>query len=333
MRKSVGYLLATGTLAGLSAATLQWRYLHNQQRAEEHWYNTQVQPLEIGQVERLRILPLIDWYTAGPEFQGEAGVSYLLEADDIRILFDVGFNTKKEHPSPLLRNAEHLGIDLTQVDMIVISHHHPDHVGGMEAQLHNTFALSAQPLNLHGIPAYVPEPMHHSTAQVIQINEPQQLCPGIASTGPIQRALFFFGLVKEQALAINVAGKGIVLVVGCGHQGLQHILERMQKLFPDLPLYGIVGGLHYPATGSRLSKFGLPAQRFLGTGKPPWNPITKAEVIANIAFLQEENPHLVSLSAHDSCDWSLAAFRGAFGAAYHDLKVGLPIEIGAEESK
>jgi len=52
---------------------------------------------------------------------------------------------------------------------------------------------------------------------------------GIASIGVIPRALFLLGYTLENSLAFNLAGKGIVLVIGCGHQTIELILERVQK--------------------------------------------------------------------------------------------------------
>ncbi len=73
-------------------------------------------------------------------------------------------------------------------------------------------------------------------------------------------------MTPEQALAVNVAGKGIVLIIGCGHQTLERAVARTEALF-DEPLYGVIGGLHFPVTGSRI-RGGV--QRVIGTGKPPW---------------------------------------------------------------
>ncbi|MEA2007798.1 MAG: MBL fold metallo-hydrolase, partial [Chloroflexota bacterium] len=61
--------------------------------------------------------------------------------------------------------------------------------------------------------------------------------------------------------------------------------------------------------------------------KWPWTPITREEVEGAIAYLKQRDPQLVSLSAHDSCDWSIEAFRSAFGEAYQDLVVGVEISI------
>ena len=305
------------------AAILAWlsvRFGRGRRRADRAWAAARYPKLgDIGTVQRLSILPLIDRRAARDDLAGESGVSYLLRDDDTTILFDVGLNRRNEHPSPLLRNMHALGVSLDEVDCVVISHLHLDHVGGMAYQRQRTFALSGEPLSLAGKQALVPEPMTHPTAQVEIVEHPHVISPGVASLGPIPRQLFFFGWTPEQSLAINVAGKGIVVVSGCGHSTLQHIVDRAEMLF-DEPIYAVIGGLHYPVTGSWV-------QRVFGSDKWPWTPINQEDVNASIAYLQRRNPHVVALSPHDSCDWSIDAFRQAFGLAYHELQVGDEIVI------
>jgi 7,8-dihydropterin-6-yl-methyl-4-(beta-D-ribofuranosyl)aminobenzene 5'-phosphate synthase len=325
-----GIVIGLGGLAGFAVAAiggLSARFYLGRRRADQVWATSRyLQLKDMGTVKRLSILPLIDWYTARDDLVGEAGVSYLVRADDTTILFDLGYNLHEEHPSPLLRNMAALKVDMTEVDALVISHAHVDHLGGMSHQMQRTFAPSGQPVDLKGIPAYVPEPLSNPTARTIVVDGPRVIAPGVASTGIIPRQLFFFGWTPEQSLAVNVEGKGIVLIIGCGHPTLQRIVDRAEKLF-DAPLYGIVGGLHYPVTASRLNKFGVPMQRLLGTGKWPWDPINRGDVKTAIAYLQRRRPQLVALSPHDSCDWSVDAFRKAFDGAYQDLLVGNQIVV------
>ena len=145
------------------------------------------------------------------------------------------------------------------------------------------------------------------------------MAPGIATLGPIPRQLFWFGWTPEQSLAVNVEGKGIVLIIGCGHPRLQRIVQQAEALLGQ-PIYGVVGGLHYPVTG-------LPVQRFLGTDSWPWTPATRKDVGDSIAFLQQRHPGLVAISAHDSCDWTIESFRQAFSQAYQDVLVGKEIIV------
>jgi 7,8-dihydropterin-6-yl-methyl-4-(beta-D-ribofuranosyl)aminobenzene 5'-phosphate synthase len=206
-----------------------------------------------------------------------------------------------------------------QIDIVVISHLHLDHVGGMQYQGKRTFGLSGKAVNLTGKRAFLPTTMTHPSAAVEVVDGPQQIAPGIASLGPIPRQLFFFGWTLEQSLAIHVEGKGLVLVVGCGHPTLQRIVERAEQIF-NLPIYGIIGGLHFPVTEK-------PIQRYVGTDNWPWNPANKQTVERAIAALKIRQPRLVALSPHDSCPWSRTAFQQAFPDAYQDVLVGKAIEI------
>jgi len=336
-----------GGLSGLAAATTGGLVArHNLGRCcEDGVWTTTYYPKfqELGTIKRLTILPLVEWNTSdgtsasseqvssnGAQdhhvLVGAAGVSYLIRADDTTLLFDVGYNRRGEHPSPLLRNMQTLSVLPEELDYVFISHLHLDHVGGMVNQRRHTFSFSEEPLNLVGVTALVPVPMTHPTAKVELEEEPRVIAPGIVNLGPIPRQLFFLGWTQEQSLAVNVVGKGIVLIVGCGHPTIQRIVDRAEMLF-DAPLYGVVGGLHYPVTTSRMVKLGLPIQRMLGTGKRPWSPITCQDVEDGITYLQRRHPQLVALSAHDSCDWALEAFRQAFGEAYQELRVGETIRI------
>ncbi|MGB5746194.1 MAG: MBL fold metallo-hydrolase, partial [Desulfobacterales bacterium] len=72
---------------------------------------------------------------------GEHGLSFYIEAENRRILFDTGQNLA------LANNAEVLGIDLSRIDTVVLSHGHYDHSGGLQSLLdcNNNFTLFAHP--------------------------------------------------------------------------------------------------------------------------------------------------------------------------------------------
>ncbi len=72
---------------------------------------------------------------------GEHGLSFYVEADDRRILFDTGQNLG------LANNAEVLGIDLSRIDTVVLSHGHYDHSSGLKSLLdcNTNFTLHAHP--------------------------------------------------------------------------------------------------------------------------------------------------------------------------------------------
>ncbi len=306
---------------------LFFRFIAGKKKAERHWNQADIQKIKnLGITKSLEIIPLIDWLTSGNDLIGEGGVSYLVKTDDCSILFDVGFNEKKTDPSPLVHNMKQLGISIKDFDTIVISHNHPDHVGGMKWQKQKSFSLSNRQIDLEGKTIYTPVPMTYPGLDPSCTEKPYSIAKGVATIGVIANQDFLMGRILEQALAINVEGKGIVLIVGCGHQTVAKILERVKTLF-DEPIYGILGGLHYPVTDSRIIIGGINVQRYLGTCRPPWKPITMDLVHENIALLKKLDPGIVGLSGHDSCDASLEVFRKAFPEVYTDIKVGEKICI------
>ena len=294
--------------------------------AERAWREHQPPALrDFGSTHSLSILPLVDWHAKGPGLQTEAGVSYLIQTDWSTILFDVGFNRRNRDPSPLLHNMQALGIGLDDFDTVVISHNHADHVGGMKWQRHRSFSLGNEQIDLAGKRVFTPVPMTYPGLTPVHAEDPTVIAKGVATTGTIPRQLLI-GWVEEQALVVNVAGRGLVLIVGCGHQTVPKLVSRTQAVFSK-PIHGLVGGLHYPIPKGRAVVLGLPLQKLIASGDGPLRPVTQEEVSANVGMLRELDLDLVGLSGHDSSDEVIQQFRAAFGSAHRDVRVGEPIVV------
>jgi len=288
---------------------------------EREWNATLVNKISnFGSTKTLSILPLVNWNTADERFKGEAGVSYLIKTDNQTLLFDVGFNAKNESPSPLQHNMKQLGITLDDIDSLFLSHHHLDHSGGQQWVNKNTLSLGTQQVDLAGKTIYAPVPIQYPNTQVKVIPDASVIGPGLASIGAISRQLFM-GRIEEQALAINVEGKGLVLIVGCGHQTLPKILQRTQQVF-DRPIYGLVGDLHYPVPEGRLKLLGINLQRIFASGDGPLKPIDAATIENEIEMLKQINPSLVALGSHDTSNEVIEDFSEAFGERYRYVRVG-----------
>jgi hypothetical protein len=82
----------------------------------------------------------------------------------------------------------------------------------------------------------------------------------------------------------------------------------------------VIGGLHYPLPHGRWRKLGFDLQNLLVYG--PFDAPSLGDVEHDVTLLASHVPRWVSLSAHDSSDEVIEAFRRTFGEAYHDLSVG-----------
>ena len=126
---------------------------------------------------------------------------------------------------------------------------------------------------------------------------------------------------------VNVAGLGVVLIVGCGHQPIPNLLRRYDQFF-DEPLHGIIGGLHLPVPNGRLWIAGLDGQRIFASGDGLFSPLTMIEIEDQLALLKSRQLGLIGVGGHDSSDEVIALFAEAFGEAYRYVRVGEPIVIG-----
>jgi 7,8-dihydropterin-6-yl-methyl-4-(beta-D-ribofuranosyl)aminobenzene 5'-phosphate synthase len=147
------------------------------------------------------------------------------------------------------------------------------------------------------------------------------LSAGIASTGPLARSLFILGYLEEQAVVARIDGKGLVVITGCGHPGVEVILDMVGRL-SDEPLHALVGELHLPVKNGRGRRAGIDLQTVLGTGKPPWRRITVDDLTRAIATINAFGPRRVFLSAHDSGDHALARMGEELDAEVEVLRAG-----------
>ena len=153
------------------------------------------------------------------DLKADWGFSALVESKGRKILFDTGANGRI-----LLSNMQKLKIDPKEIKDIFISHLHWDHPGGLSSflQVNNQVKL--------WIPSYFPEAKN--AKEVFEVKNSTKLYEGIYSTGELEEI--------EQSLCIETE-KGIVIIAGCSHPRIEHILKTASQ---SGKLYGIIGGLH-----------------------------------------------------------------------------------------
>ncbi len=282
----------------------------------------EAEPIDLPELEFLDLTVLVEEKTE-EGFLGDAGVSYLFRTDRGALLFDVGFGP--ERPA-LGWNAARLGISLSGIDALAISHLHLDHMGGLAAVRTGRVRIPAELGGPDGQPCYLPAPAAADGFACEIVDRPRMLSAGIASTGPLARSLFFMGLTEEQVLVARIRGKGLAVFTGCGHPGIEPILDMVRRISGER-IHAIGGGLHLPITAGRGNRAGIQLQRVLGTGLPPWRRISDGDLGTAIAGLNRTGARRIFLSAHDSCDHTLARMQRELGAETLVLKAGSTCRI------
>ena len=169
----------------------------------------------------MKVTIVYDNEVKNKKLRGGWGFSSLIEtANTPPILFDTGADSPT-----LLANMRELGIDANRIGIIVISHAHGDHTGGLQGILEvNKKAELYFPASLQGT-------IHGR--KIVTVTSPLQISEQVFSTGELK------GI--EQSLAIKTE-KGILLMLGCSHPGVGEIIDA--KSFIDIDLKKI--GNWYP---------------------------------------------------------------------------------------
>jgi len=207
----------------------------------------------------------------------ENGISFLVEIvvgeRTTTILFDAGITGV-----PLLHNAKVLGVDLSKIDQVVLSHGHPDHFGGVYDAL---AAIGRRvPVVVHPS-AFIPRAINRPDATllyfnrglteaeltasggaVVRVREPLELAPGVMTTGEIPTVVDFeeetpTGRLSIRdgrpqpdpiedylALVINVRDLGLVILDPCGHAGVVSTVRRAQAVSGQERVHAVIGGFH-----------------------------------------------------------------------------------------
>lgn len=199
---------------------------------------------------------------------GEHGVAFLIETQDGRLLFDTG-----QSGAVLVHNAEHMNIDLGNVDALALSHAHYDHTGGL-AHFMETCRLD--------LPLYAsPDIFRKRYSQLKEENRsigltidkekmtqrldlrlsasPAEIFPGVWTTGEIEHRAEFEGRSPRHGIIVD--GKwqpdpyrddlslviempeGLIVICGCCHAGLLNTLSHIRN-FIDGDILAIFGGAH-----------------------------------------------------------------------------------------
>jgi 7,8-dihydropterin-6-yl-methyl-4-(beta-D-ribofuranosyl)aminobenzene 5'-phosphate synthase len=214
------------------------------------------------------------------------GFSCLIELREKMVLFDTGGDGEI-----LLYNMGVLNKDPKAIDMIVLSHIHGDHTGGLWSLLREKSTLKVYILD--SFPQEFEQRVKRYGAEVLRVDAPLEIDRGVHLTGEMDHG------IKEQSLIIHTS-KGMILITGCAHPGIVEIIKKGKTIVRE-NIYMVVGGWHLSSAGEREIKGIIDA--FLNMG------------------IQKVAP------CHCTGDLAIAMFKNEYGGNFIKAGVGRKIKL------
>ncbi|MDD3820129.1 MAG: MBL fold metallo-hydrolase [Spirochaetales bacterium] len=215
----------------------------------------------------MKITSLMDDYCPRSGLCGEHGLSFFLEVNGSRILFDMAQTAR------FLENALRLDIDLASIHMIVLSHGHYDHGGGLPYLLKKLGdkpvlffagsgfdaakeAVSGDARRRIGIGESLPSSLKE---RVFVVEAPKKIARGVfllpraeISDGKVANPGFRLrsesgddiDTFEDEVSLIVVEEDGMSIITGCAHRGIGNIVQSARKAFPENKIKALIGGFH-----------------------------------------------------------------------------------------
>lgn len=187
-----------------------------------------------GEVAPVTITVIYDNRAGPSEAEGldpAWGFACLIEGLSETILFDTGGDSPT-----LLSNMATLGIAPESIDVVVLSHAHDDHAGGLAGLLDVHGAVKVY--LLESFPGEIADAARARGAEVVRVTDAVAICPGAVLSGDMTGR----NEIHEQCLLLT-SDTGAAVVTGCAHPGIVDMVERAKELIRQ-DVVAILGGLH-----------------------------------------------------------------------------------------
>jgi len=157
------------------------------------------------------------------------GFGCVIRGTEKIILFDTGGDGQL-----LLENMSTMGVDVNSIEIVVLSHIHHDHTGGL------AHFIKKNPNAFVYLPASFPKSFKENLvgagARVVEVDDQTTMCKHVYSTGQMG------DWIKEQGLILRTE-RGLVVITGCAHPGILKMVKTAKSLFNE-PVLLVIGGFH-----------------------------------------------------------------------------------------
>jgi 7,8-dihydropterin-6-yl-methyl-4-(beta-D-ribofuranosyl)aminobenzene 5'-phosphate synthase len=278
--------LVAALLVGLIVAAALWHGISREGDSRSSLAGSRTEATEIGLVQKVELKIVYDNNGFDPRLKTAWGFACYIDTGKVKILFDTGGD-----PNILLANMDTLGIPVHEIQTIVLSHIHGDHVGGLLGILRENSRVDIY------VPASFPDDFKSRVraygSNLIEVHGASKICEGVMTTGELGSG------IREQSLIVN-SDRGLVVVTGCAHPGIANIIETAIQLTKK-DVYLAVGGFHLSGA-------------------------TKEEILSVVEKLQSLGVSKVA-PCHCSGDLARRIFKDSFGAGYKEAGAGTIIRL------